>query len=325
MAYQAKQVTYGQKQPEPPRRKVRWGRILLAVVLFMLVLGVTTLAAYGWYLERKVVVVEPNAAPAPLAKDKPVNVLVIGVDRDPKSGEPTRRQTLNTDTLIVAHIDLARSTATLLSIPRDTRVQLPTGIEKINAAYAIGGMDRLKRTVNELTGLNIDRYMMIDFPAFTGLVDALGGVTFTVDKPIKNPEGTVSLQPGEQNLNGQAALTVVRDRQEAMGDIARVGRQQKFLEAVGAKLRKSNVVDWMKALRAMSDSLQTDMTINEMGTIAYALHGEGSTITTQTVPGEFLDVYGVSYWKANEAELKKLVQEMTKQAEMPGSSEGIER
>ncbi|MGB8953925.1 MAG: LCP family protein [Tumebacillaceae bacterium] len=310
MAYQAKQITYGQKQPEPPRRKVRWGRILLALLLFALVLGVTTLAAYGWYLERKVVV-EPNGAPAPLAKDKPVNVLVIGVDRDPKSGEPTRRQTLNTDTLIVAHIDPAGSTASLLSIPRDTRVQLPTGIEKINAAYAIGGMDRLKRTVTDLTGLNIDRYVMIDFPAFAGLVDALGGVTFNVDKPIQNPEGTVSLQPGEQNLNGQGALTVVRDRQEAMGDIARVQRQQKFLDAVGAKLRQSNVVDWMKALRAMSDSLQTDMTINEMGTIAYALHGEGSTITAQTVPGEFLDVYGVSYWKANEAELKKLVQGMT--------------
>ena len=311
MAYQAKQITYGQKKPEPPKRKVRWGRILFALILFVLVLGITTLAAYGWYLERKVVVAEPDKAQAQLAKDKPVNVLIIGVDRDPNSGEALRRSTMNTDTLIVAHIDPAGAKASLLSIPRDTRVQLPTGIEKINAAYAVGGMDRLKRTVTELTGLKIDRYVMIDFPAFVGLVDALGGVTFNVDKPITNPEGTVSLQPGEQKLNGQAALTVVRDRKEALGDITRVQRQQKFLEAVGDKLRESNVVDWMKALRAMSDSLQTDMTINEMGTLAYALQGETAAVTTHTVPGEFLDVFGVSYWKANEDELKKLVQGIT--------------
>jgi anionic cell wall polymer biosynthesis LytR-Cps2A-Psr (LCP) family protein len=148
---------------------------------------------------------------------------------------------------------------------------------------------------------------MIDFPGFIKLVDTLGGMEFDVDKPIYNPEGTVSLQPGKQQLSGEEALAVVRFRSEEMGDIARVKRQQRFLEAAIEKLKGSNVVDWMKGVRAMSDSLRTDMSIQEMGMLATSLQGEGSKVTTATVPGDFLDLYGVSYWKPDLKALETLV------------------
>jgi LCP family protein required for cell wall assembly len=314
VAYQGKNynsnVVRQPQQPTPskPKKKIRWGRVLLLLLLFVFVMGLTGLAAYGWYLERKVVQADANVPPIP--KDQPVNMLIIGVDRDPKSSDGNRRSTFNTDTLILAHIDPVRHKAALLSIPRDTRVQLPTGMEKVNAAYAIGGMDRLKKTVEELTSLKVDRYLMIDFPAFTQMIDAVGGLEFNVDKPLYDPEGTVSLKPGPQHLNGQQALAVVRFRSEEMGDIARVGRQQRFLEALGEKMKTSNLVDWTKALRGMSDSLTTDMSINDMGTLAYSMHGEGALVSGFTVPGEFLDLYGVSYWKPDPKKLQSIVQQM---------------
>lgn len=313
MTYQGKTYTANvvpkkQASPKQPRRKVRWGRLLLLLFVMVFVVGLTGLAAYGWYLERKVVAADANVTPIP--KDKPINVLIIGVDRDPKSSEELRRQALNTDTLILAHIDPVKHSASLLSIPRDTRVQLPTGMEKINAAYAIGGMDRLKKTVTELTGLPVDRYLMIDFPAFVKMIDAIGGVEFEVDKAIFDPEGTVSLQPGKQLLTGKQALAVVRFRHEEMGDISRVARQQKFLTALSDKMKQSNLVDWTKALRGMSDSLTTDMSINDMGTLAYSMHGADATVTGYTVPGEFLNLYDISYWKADTQKLQSIVQLM---------------
>ncbi|MGZ4121898.1 MAG: LCP family protein, partial [Tumebacillaceae bacterium] len=91
------------------------------------------------------------------------------------------------------------------------------------------------------------------------------------------------------------------------GDIGRVKRQQRFLAALGDKLKSSSLIDWMKGLRAVSDSLQTDMTISEMGMLTTAMQGKDTKITTNTVPGDFLDLYGVSYWKVDADQLHALV------------------
>jgi polyisoprenyl-teichoic acid--peptidoglycan teichoic acid transferase len=302
----------GQRPPGPPtkKRQVRWGRLLLVVALFAVVMCFTGLAAYGFYLERKVT--EPTSAEPPLAKDQPVNVLLVGIDRDPHSAEALRQQTMNTDTLIVAHIDPVKHETHLLSIPRDTRVELPTGMAKINSAYAVGGMDRLKHTVEDLTTIHIDRYVMIDFEGFKQAVDVVGGVDFNVDKAIFDPEGTVSLQPGVQHLSGRELLGVVRFRHEEMGDIARVQRQQKVLAALLDKMKASSVLDWMKGMRATSDGLRTDMSISEMGRLATSMQGDQTSFTTDTVPGEFLNLYDVSYWKPDLVKLKPLADKLKK-------------
>ncbi|MGZ4122963.1 MAG: LCP family protein, partial [Tumebacillaceae bacterium] len=122
------------KRPKKPRKRIKWGRLLLVLVLFTFVMTMTGLAGYGWYLQRKVVDTSAASA-APLDKSQPVNVLLVGLDRDP-NGDAARQRVMNTDTLIIAHIDPANHQAYLLSIPRDSRVQLPTGWDKINAAYA---------------------------------------------------------------------------------------------------------------------------------------------------------------------------------------------
>ncbi|ASS73901.1 hypothetical protein CIG75_02195 [Tumebacillus algifaecis] len=308
MAYQGKSYSKQVKEQPKPKKKLRIGRFLLILTAFLVVMSLTGLAGYGFFLERKVV--ERANATTPLPEDGPVNVLLIGVDRDPDSTEELRKLGMNTDTLIVAHLDPTQKQATLLSIPRDTRVQLPTGMEKINAAYAVGGMDRLKQTVKELTGLGIDRYVMIDFKGFAQAIDAVGGVEFEVDKPLFDPEGTVQLQPGKQVLNGKQALTAVRFRHEQMGDIARVERQQRFVEAYLSKIQSTSVVDWMNSLRKMSASMRTDMSISEMGRLATTLQGEEASFVTHTVPGTFLEVYGISYWKADPEKLREIVSQM---------------
>ncbi|ARU60464.1 hypothetical protein CBW65_04790 [Tumebacillus avium] len=308
MAYQGKSYSKQVKPQPKPKKKLRIGRFLLVFAIFLIVMGLTGLAGYGFFLERKVV--SRPAATVPLVEGEPVNVLLIGMDRDPESADEQRRLGMNTDTLIVAHLEPGAKQATLLSIPRDTRVQLPTGVEKINAAYSIGGMDRLQQTVEELTSLEIDRYVMIDFQGFERAIDAIGGVEFDVDKELYDPEGNVHLQPGKQHLNGLQALTAVRFRHEEMGDIARVERQQRFVEAYLSKIQETNVVDWMNSLRKMSESLRTDMSISEMGKLATALQGDEAQYTTHTVPGTFLEVYGISYWKADPAGLQEIVSQM---------------
>lgn len=299
-----------QHQPKPkrPKRNIRWGRLFLFLLLLTFAFSAIGLAGYGFYLERKITA-EPINPDAVFDPQKPVNILLIGLDRDPGARDEARRTALNTDTLILATVHPETGKTTLITLPRDARVELPTGMGKLNAAYATGGLDRLNQTVTELIGQPVDRYLMIDFPSFARAIDTMGGITFDVDKPLYDPEGRVKLQPGRQTLNGQQALTVVRFRQEERGDYARAERQQRFLSALLTKSRQTGVLDWMQSLRAMSDTLRTDMTISELGTVATALQRDGAAVTADIAPGQYLELNGVTYWKLDTGALRSLVEQ----------------
>ena len=164
------------------------------------------------------------------AKDKST-IMIMGVDeRDDDVGR--------SDTLMIASIDPKKNQAALLSVPRDTRVKIKGhGFDKINAAYAYGHERLSQDTVENLLGINIDHYIIINTKSFKNIIDAIGGIDIDVPKrmhyedPWDDDGGLViDFQPGMQHMDGAKAITYVRYRDEE-GDLGRIRRQQDFVKA----------------------------------------------------------------------------------------------
>ena len=170
-----------------------------------------------------------------IAKDK-VIVMIMGVDE--REGDVGR-----SDTLMVATLDPKKKKAAILSIPRDTRVKIRgNGFDKINAAYAYGGYHLTKDTVENLLGVEMEHYVLINVKSFKKIIDAIGGVEINVEKrmyyeDVWDDDGglLINLYPGMQHMDGNTAITYVRYRDEE-GDIGRIARQQKFMQAVMDKI-----------------------------------------------------------------------------------------
>ncbi len=237
------------------------------------------------------------------------NILMIGTDGPDTSGETAGLA--RTDVLILASCELDRNRLALLSIPRDTLVDLPGhGTDRINMASILGGIPLTRRMVEELTGLKIDRYMMVDFRGFEELVDLLGGVEVDVDKRMyyqdRSQDLLIDLQKGRQKLNGRQALGYVRYRRDSMGDIARVQRQQALIRAVWDKMRAAGL--WTKVIplfRLKGKYVKTDLRLADLYCLrnfVSALSDPGR-IVSFTVPGWFSG----PYWGADAGALAALI------------------
>jgi LCP family protein required for cell wall assembly len=187
-----------------------------------------------------------------------VTVLVMGRDRDLNN----RKQVLDTpgrsDLMMLAQFDFEYRTLGVLSIPRDTRVQIPgRGWHKINAAHAFGGPRLAARTVAAFVGVQPDHTIVLDFEGFEKVIDAIGGVTLTVDRDMDYDDNWgdlhIHLKKGRQHLNGEQAMGFVRFRKSKKGpgesDLKRVQRQQVLLDAV--KQRMKNPVALVRAPLAL--------------------------------------------------------------------------
>lgn len=241
---------------------------------------------------------------APAAEPKqPFYMIIMGVDN--REGETVARS----DTLIVARIDPEENTATLISIPRDTRVDIPGhGTQKINAANALGGSALVIETVKEFTGLPITHYMEVDFNGFKEIVDAMGGVTVNVPERISDlkaadyDRSAATIYAGEQTLNGAQALTFVRSRAYPMGDFTRIENQQIFIKALLRQgLQISNALKLPSLVNAVANSVTTDMSLTELLALATDMKDmSDESLMTVTMPGEPQMIGGGSYVIADE-------------------------
>jgi LCP family protein required for cell wall assembly len=168
-----------------------------------------------------------------------LNVLVLGIDSRGVPGD-----TQNTDTMIVLSLDPLNRTAAMLSVPRDTLVTIPgAGQQKVNAAFAIGGPDLAQKTVEGLLGIPINSYALINFDAFTRIVDSVGGALVDVKLPIRDEAyptadfgvERLNIQPGPQLMPGEIALKYARSRHDS-NDFSRARRQQDVITAIRARL-----------------------------------------------------------------------------------------
>lgn len=147
-----------------------------------------------------------------------------------------------TDTVMLLHIPNSGK-ATLMSLPRDSYVEIPGyGYDKLNAAFAYGGAPLLVNTVEHSTGLRVHRYAEIGMGGLANVVDAIGGVEICVAEPIDDPLANINLQPGCQNMDGATGLGYVRTRATAQGDLDRVARQREFLGALMGKVMSPGVL-----------------------------------------------------------------------------------
>lgn len=190
-----------------------------------------------------------------------MTVLMMGSDR--REGDLQSRS----DTLMVAFVDLDQKQIRLLSMPRDTYVTIPTTGErtKINHAYAYGGVDLTKQTLESNFGIQCDYFMDVDFQGFIDVIDALGGITVDVPMDMYYPDEGIDLTSGVQELDGNKALQFCRFRSDGQGDLGRIDRQQAFLVALKEKLFSAGTLLKIPDIcSAVIDNMQTDFTGTQM-------------------------------------------------------------
>ena len=246
-----------------------------------------------------------------LPGDKPVTFLLFGIDSGEWVGGTYREGTGRADTIVLVQADPLSQKAALLSIPRDTLVEIPgrPGDDKINHAYAFGQAPLLVETVEHFTGVPVDGYVGLNYRAFKDIVDLLGGVEFDVDRVI-TCRG-LRLEPGRQHLDGDAAFALVSFRNEPMGDIGRVRRQQRFIKAVAGSARQSSLDQLFYIMLAAWDNLDTDISFPEAVTLSRRLSGiTEENMAMELVPGCFYNRNGVSYWRPYLDETEKVIQDL---------------
>lgn len=228
--------------------------------------------------------------------DEPVTFLLLGSDIRPVEGDQGR-----SDTLMVFRVNPEKKIAYLISIPRDSRVEIPGHRKnKINSAYQYGGADLTIETVQNLTGLDINHYAIIDFKGFKEIIDALDGIDIEVEKPIHDRfEGVdVDFEPGMQHMDGDAALKYVRVR-HVDDDFGRIGRQQQFVKAIMEKMLSFGGVIKVPQLAGIAaDNVTTDYDLGISRMISYAqmIKSVGRhNIHMVTLPGEAQMIGNGSY------------------------------
>lgn len=265
-----------------PLKKV----IAAVLVLLLAVGGYVGYLVWETYYAIRTVGVDREVPPGESVKDKPKAFLLLGVDSRAKTG------TLNTDVIMVAALNPATKSATVVSVPRDSLIQLDGyKQQKANQFYAgflrsvkkdglsgeqaeLAAKEELRKMFGKMFGIPIDYAATINFKGFIDVVDALGGVTVDVDMDMRyvdRADGTnINLSKGVQKLNGQQALDFIRYRKSNDGknmsdDFSRNKRQGEVLAAIADKLKSfGGAAKLGSVISAVGDNMKTDMPSSEI-------------------------------------------------------------
>jgi polyisoprenyl-teichoic acid--peptidoglycan teichoic acid transferase len=218
------------------------------------------------------------------ASSEPLDVLVLGVDRRPNSaeGESTR-----SDTMMLVRVTPATGEVELLSVPRDLYVEVKSGEkDRINTAYGYGGVEKSRAVMEDLTGVDIDNYVIVDFEGFEKVIDAMGKVRVDVGKGVF-PEHW-NMGEGFERLNGHKALKYARYRGTPGADLDRIDHQQKLLAALRRQALRWDIVTRLPAIiKVTNENVNTDLGIMQVIPLARALvlNGEDNKMTRAELEG----------------------------------------
>jgi len=307
-----------------PEKKRRRGRIVLLVLLICF-----TMIGGGIYVLMSIYVrppevaafVPPRATPQPelgmmsvpdaepepepeyefIGGDRPSGIYTILIAGEENSGSG------NSDTLILAAIDTLNGGLSLVNIPRDTMVDVPWSVPKINSLLPTRGIEGLMEEVERLAGFMPDNYIVVNLEAFIALVDILGGVYFDVpvrmiyDDPYRSFQLHIRFEPGYQYLDGLDALKVFRFRQNnpgigggyLRGDIDRIQTQQNLLRTIAADLLQIRNVTRIRELADIFiEHVETDLPLGSLIYFALQLMDmDSEDINFITMPGNY------DYWR----------------------------
>ncbi|MDQ7029169.1 MAG: LCP family protein [Ardenticatenia bacterium] len=252
--------------------------------------------------------------------DRPMTVLVMGIDRRQGEKGPWR-----TDTMILVRVDPVAKKAAMISIPRDLYVLIPdygrgAHFERINTAnvygdlfdYPGGGPALAKRTIYRNFGIQVDRYVIVDFDGFRKLIDMIGGIEVDVPRKIVDTQyptedygyTTVRFEAGLQHMDGERALQYARTR-KSTSDFDRAKRQQQVMMAVRDKVLSLDILpsltprNVLNMINTLGTSVQTDLTLEEI----LALAQVGQEIRAEDISQVIIDANYVIPRTINEAEV----------------------
>lgn len=225
----------------------------------------------------------------------PYYVLLLGSDA--RESDVASRS----DTMILARVDARAGKVTLVSIPRDTKVEIPGhGTQKINAAYAFGGAAGAVEAVEDFAGVEISHYAEIHFDELETAVDELGGVW--IDVPVSNNQTGASntgteLNAGMQRMNGEQALAFARERfGYNEGDFQRAENQRLLVQAIADQVLSLPATDLPGAVQSLASCVSTDYSLNDLITLAQTFQSaERYTFYSAMVPSTTQTIDGVSY------------------------------
>jgi LCP family protein required for cell wall assembly len=237
-------------------------------------------------------------------KDGVFTVLVVGTDVS---------NTL-TDTIVVATFNVNDKSVAMLNIPRDTISRAANGeTHKINSAYSRGGIDRLVTEIKNLVGYEVNRYMIVNFSAFTNIVDAIDGIEVDVPEDMYKNTGDmlIDLKAGRQTLDGEHALMYMRYRGYDNADIDRIHAQQEVYKAVIKKLATPATILKLPSLTAtIAQNVQTNLSVGEIiwiGTNYVSMNTED--VVTETIPHTAEYINDISYILPSERGILRVVNE----------------
>lgn len=257
---------------------------------------------------------------------KKQNILLLGVDSNGSKTDPWSGT--RSDTIVLLNIDPRTHSVNAVSIPRDSKVYLADGygVQKINAAHALGGVRLTKQTVEETLGVRVDRYIVVSDEAVKQLVDALGGVPIYVEKRMNYDDFSgnlhVHLNKGLNVLEGRQAVGYLRFRHDGLGDIGRTQRQQWFLRGLLEKIQTPQAIAKIpEMLNIATTYVKTDLSLYEMSQYAaIAKSVDISKIQVATLPGSPNKKGSVSYWILDPDKTQEVINRLIYRAE-PNVSE----
>lgn len=266
--------------------------------------------------------------PAYFGGSQDTSILVVGLDLEP----PHR-----SDTVMVMHLGLDTLQARVVSVPRDLRVELPTGgHDKLAHAYPFGeqhdgqGLEWVKQSVEKLLGVQVPYYVQINFDGFVQLVDDLGGVDIYVERALKYRDRAqdlvIDIQPGYQHMDGETLLKYVRFRHDALGDIGRMERQQNAILAVLAALKQGDTYRRLPAVvTSLRDTFVTNLTWDQIAALSRQVPKiNDENIRSMTVPSDCTMMHGVSYQVASDDQVGSAVAFMQDLSPYVETSEPLE-
>lgn len=273
-----------------PERRIIYCLMLLFVVSWCFLMGFTAVASQQPSYDELIKFSAEDLEQVQEEEEQAVElsgskvILVVGCDNRGSHNVGL------TDTMMLVFMDMDDKTVDVLSIPRDTYVQIPGyGKDKINAAYSNGGgIERTKETVEYLTGIAIDNYVIVDFQGFVECIDAIGGVDVEVDQRMYKPSENIDLQPGATTLTGEQALGFVRYRGYVNGDLGRIEHQQYFIKQLADQmLTLSNLAKVPELIRIGTDNISTDMKLSDLVDMAtYMIQMDMTKLNMHTIPCE---------------------------------------
>lgn len=293
------------------------GCALVGLTVYKLNANMTTSSNAQALLQQSDDSKEPEA-PDTLPKD--FYMLLLGVDssENRESGDEAKLYggAFRSDTIIVAHINTDEKQVSLCSLERDIKTDIDghPGDYKLNAAYALGGVDLMKTEASELVGVDIPYYAVVDMDGMSEIIDSLGGVDVDVEDAFFDEQMQQGIaQKGIQTLNGADALVYCRSRHAwAEGDFARARHQRQVIQAIAKKVM-SGADAWSlyNMANTLSTKITTNMPITQLFELAMKMRGldTDNSIHSMMTPTVSLPIDGVSYQQLDETKWKDVLKD----------------